>query len=94
MAFHLELMALNEVACGKAFVRFLSLSDKHHSYVDDGDFFLVCCQCQPSESLDSKAPFFLRRCCPEHGEHWHRLMERRPDGSVVLARLLPKKSSG
>jgi hypothetical protein len=82
------------MACGCAFVRFLDLSDEHHSNVSGGDLFLVCCQCQPSESLDSKARFFLRRSCPEHGEHWHRLMERLPDGSVVLAKLLPKKSAG
>ena len=51
----------------------------------------VCCQCEPDKALDSNALILFNEECHIHGNSWHRLMMRQPDGSLTLAMRLDKR---
>lgn len=45
----------------------------------------ICCKCDGKPAEDSKALLLFNEKCPIHGDSWHRLMKKLPDGSLEQA---------
>jgi hypothetical protein len=65
---------------------FLDQLEREHG----GSIIHVCCKCDENSALDSNALILVNEECATHGQSWHRLMLRTPNGSLVLAIPLDK----
>lgn len=45
----------------------------------------VCCECDHNTHEDSRALLLFNEACPIHGNSWHRIMKKLPDGSFEQA---------
>jgi hypothetical protein len=45
----------------------------------------ICCKCDGKPAEDAKALLLFNEKCPIHGDAWHRLMKKLPDGSYEQA---------